>query len=276
MRVDRERMIDVMNKCSMESINVELLEKVKKLAYECGEMIRDKQELRVQNKAEHDFVTSKDIEVSDYLLSRLPGLLPASIVVSEEAPSSVVDPSVPRWIVDPIDGTTNFMFDSGLYAVSIGLLVQDEPVLGVVYNPAADEMFSGLSGHGAFLNDREFRVNGNETLGGTVILVETNPYGDRNSNITFHMMRKVFQKSIDIRVLGSAALDICYVACGRGGAAVMESIKPWDYAGAGAILKAAGGEITDWSGQKNRYLGSEGVVASNGRLHAEILAEIGA
>jgi len=101
----------------MIGINAKLLEVVKRIAFECGKIVRDRNDLCTKSKAEYDFVTNKDIEVSNYLIEQLPKLLPSSIVLSEEEKRDVIDPSVPRWIVDPIDGTTNFIYDLGLYAM---------------------------------------------------------------------------------------------------------------------------------------------------------------
>lgn len=258
----------------MKGINANLLENVKRITFECGKIVKNRNDFWMKSKAEYDFVTSKDIDVSNYLIEQLPKLLPTSIVVSEEEKRDAIDLSVPRWIVDPIDGTTNFIYDYGLYAISIGLIVQNEPVLGVVYNPATNEMFSALEGYGAFLNEKSIHVNMDEAINQSLILVDTNPYGDRDNNVSFDMIKKLFLKSIDIRVIGSAALSICYVACGRSGAFVAQSLKPWDIAGACAILRIAGGKNTDRHGKRNCYLENESIVASNMKLHSEILATV--
>lgn len=250
-----------------------LLSEVRGLVLEASRLFSTGEELRVSAKGAKDYVTQVDLAVSAFLSNRLPGLLPGSRVISEEDTQAPPLDDGYCWIIDPVDGTTNLIYGLPLYAISIGLFWQREPVLGVVYNPATGEMFSGAKGEGAYLNGEPIQVCGDDSIEGTLVLAETNPYGDRTRSRTTEVIGRVFLDCIDYRVTGSAALDVCYVACGRGGVFLSESLEAWDCAGGCAILLEAGGRFTDWQGEPFPFgkKGDSTFLASNGILHDRAL-----
>jgi myo-inositol-1(or 4)-monophosphatase len=257
-----------------------LLEEVKAAAVEAAAMINEGGNLDVKSKGPKDFVTSLDLRISKFLCRRLPELLPGSLVVSEEedeisSANSGGSSSRYQWIIDPVDGTTNLIYGLPLYAVSIGLLQDAKPVLGVVYNPAGGELFSAAEGLGAWLGDQQIRVNRDPKLSVTLALTETDPYMDRDKNLSPELIRSVFNSCIDYRITGSAALDICYIAAGRGGVFFSQTLKPWDYAAGSSLIREAGGSISRWDGSPIPFTGKHSVLASNGLIHKEMLDLIG-
>lgn len=249
-----------------------LLEPVKALAREAGELMTKAGEVTIHVKGEQDFVTETDLAVNDLLVEQLTEIFPEGKIFTEESDDHTLSKTGYTWILDPIDGTSNYIFDLQLSCVSIGLLYQQESILGVVYNPYTKEMFYATKGGGAFLNGEKITVNPVETVKDSIILCETNPYGDRTTSETQAAITRVFQHCIDYRVLGSAALDICYIACGRGTAFMSEGISPWDYAAGEVILKEAGGKSTRWDNSPLTYQGMQSYLASNIRVHDEMLS----
>jgi myo-inositol-1(or 4)-monophosphatase len=250
-----------------------LREKLKQLSVEAAG-IAGGEGLKVQSKGPRDFVTQVDLRISEFLCRRLPALVPGSVVLSEEQNGENTQDAPYRWIIDPIDGTTNLIYGLPLYAVSIGLLEEGRPLAGVVYNPASGEMFSAARGAGAFLGEKPIRVNTDPVLAQTLVLAETDPYLDRDKNRSPELINAVFQDCLDYRITGSAALDICFIACGRGGAFFTQCVKPWDYAGGSVILLEAGGLITCWDNAPLPFEGKHGILATNGLLHREMLDRI--
>lgn len=145
-------------------------------------------------------------------------------------------------------------------------------VLGIVYNPFSNEMFTAVRGKGAFLNGSPIHVSGCTELSEAVCLVGTNPAYRKNSEQVFARIQRLYENSVDIRRMGSAALDLCYVACGRADCYVEEGLFPWDYAAGILIVKEAGGKVTDLQGEEVRIDSNWGhVTISNGILHDRLL-----
>lgn len=250
-------------------MNPTLLNDVCRLVKEAEELFFTGAGLEISNKGSRDYVTQVDLAASEYLVHHLPAILPGSRVFSEElAPSAPIDGGY-CWVIDPVDGTTNLIYSVPLYTISIGLLYDYEPVLGVVYNPASGEMFCAAKGYGAFLNGKPIRVCDDERLEQTLVLVETNPYADRTKTRSYDVIGRVFLDCIDYRVIGSAALDICYVASGRCGVFFAERLRTWDCVGGFAILQEAGGQYTNWQGEAFSFTNTHGesLIASNRKLH---------
>ncbi len=251
----------------------QLLEKVKALVLEIAGSAQLDHAHSIMQKGKQDFVTDVDLAVSTSLCDRLPELLPGSSVISEEGYKGEPGPGY-YWVIDPIDGTNNFIYHLPNFAISVGLLEDRKPVLGVIYAPRLGELYAAAAGEGAFCNDRPIRVCGDETVSGTLIAAETNPYSDRSKNLFPAVLNNINQDCIDYRISGSAALDCCYVACGRVGAFVAENVKPWDYAAGEALVNEAGGKLTRWNGQPMTYYGNSSALMTNGKLHAELLERI--
>ena len=248
----------------------DLLEKVKNLVMDVSAIAKHDGQLQIKEKGAKDYVTETDLKISEALIKGLPSLLEGSIVISEEGDQRNLDNRF-CWIIDPIDGTSNYIFGWREFCISVGLFENGTSVLGVVYSPGTGEMFYAAKDEGAFCNGERIHVSSDHCIGTTLVLAETNPYCDRMKNKYINIFKKVFMDCVDYRITGSAALDCCYVACGRGGLLMAENLKPWDYAAGEIIIHEAGGMFTDWKGRKPDYIGNFEALASNGLIHNEAM-----
>lgn len=227
----------------------------------------------ITKKGLNDYVTQADIAVQDLIRSRLKKICPEYLFMGEEQSEHNIDPEIPTFVLDPIDGTTNFIHDLHFSAVSLALVHHDETVLAAVYNPFSDEMFSAERDKGAFLNGKKIKVSSADELKNAVVAIGTMPYQKNISEAYFQLYQKTFTACTDIRRTGSAALDLCYVAAGRFDCYIENGLKPWDYAAARLIAEEAGGTVSDWSGKKTVTHGyGSAIAASNTKLHAELLS----
>lgn len=222
-------------------------------------------------KGTADFVTKVDFSVEEYLRRELKSLFPETAFISEEQKENHYNPEKDCFILDPVDGTTNLIHHYQHSAVSLALCRQDEAVFGMVYNPFTQEAFVGAKGMGAFLNEKPIHVSGRSELKESLITFGTAPYDKDLSALNFNMFERIFKRCADIRISGSAALDICYIAAGRLEAYAERNLKPWDFAGASVIVTEAGGTIENWEHGKVSFCGNSEVLVSNGRLQEEML-----
>jgi len=224
--------------------------------------------LTIETKGKNDFVTHVDKESERMIIESLKKMLPQSGFIAEEQTSSTVDEKY-NWIIDPIDGTTNFIHGLPPHAISIALKEYDEIVIGVVYEIALEECFYAWKGDDAFLNGNKIRVSSTQKVNNCLIATGF-PYNDYSRMEEFiDTMRYFFQNSHGLRRIGSAATDLVYVACGRFDAFYEYSLKPWDVAAGAFIVEQAGGKITDFSGGNNYLFGKE-IIASNAMVTEEI------
>ncbi len=223
-------------------------------------------------KGKQDFVTQVDIMVQRYLEEALRRRYPQVQFMGEESKKGEIDRKKPVWIVDPVDGTTNLIYDYQMSAVSVGLVIENEPILGVVYNPYTEELFTAQKGEGAFLNGKRIHVSEAKTVQESLIAFGTTPYHKEYAPAVFDLARRFFEQAKDVRRCGAASLDLCYVACGRNDAYFEGNLKPWDYAAGAVILQEAGGALCDWKGRAVRYYENCDILAVNGRLKEEMLS----
>ena len=225
--------------------------------------------LDIEFKGEVDIVTDLDRAAEDQIVSIITSRFPEHGILTEES-SEKLKESVYRWIIDPLDGTTNFAHGFPVFCVSIALEKDGVVVLGVVYDPTRDELFRAEKSDGAYLNDVEIRVSGVETLD-TSLLATGFPYDIRTSreNNLDHFSRFAV-KAQAIRRAGSAALDLCYVASGRFDGFWELKLHPWDIAAGTLIIAEAGGRVTDFSGGPSS-LGCKRLLATNGLIHDEMI-----
>lgn len=226
-------------------------------------------EIMIKGRA--DFVTNVDIGVQKFLRPRLKDMFPDVQFMSEETENSDIDMSSKVWVLDPIDGTTNLIHDYRMSAVSLALVDDGVPLMGVIYNPFTDEIFYAEKGKGAYLNGEKISVTSSEKLENSLISVGTSPYRKELAEQNFEIIKKFFERSEDIRRSGSAALDLCYTACGRCDGYFERNLKPWDYAAGVVILREAGGTVTDISGNEPSYAVPTDIVASNGKIHKAMM-----
>lgn len=229
-------------------------------------------DITVKGKA--DFVTKVDIGVQEFLMPRLREMYPDVQFMSEEKDNSDIDLSGRVWVLDPIDGTTNLIHDYKMSAVSLGMLENGVPVCGVVYNPFSNELYSARKGEGAYLNGKRINVSGAKKMSDSLISVGTSPYYKELADENFDIIKRLFIASEDIRRCGSAAMDLCYIACGRVDGYFEKRLKPWDYTAGIAILREAGGMVTTLRGGEPSYSAPSDIAASNGSIHSALLSLI--
>jgi len=241
------------------------LDAICEVVRECGVSIRDadRSSLRIDAKAGHaNFVTDHDRRVQERLRGALSKIMPDAQFIGEEGTSQRFSPSGKFFIVDPIDGTANFIKDFHASAISVALVVDGAAELGVVYNPYLDEMFSARRGYGAFCNKRRIRVS-NEPLENGLVIFGSAPYDETLRERSFRLAYAYFKRAIDVRRTGSAALDLCSVAAGRAELFFELSLSPWDHAAGALIVEEAGGIVTDIDGNALAYDRKCSVVARN-------------
>lgn len=252
-----------------------LCEKVKVIARETGEYLKTEQLLLnkkdIEHKATRNYVTYIDKEAEMMLVKGLKEIFPNSGFLTEEDTIKFEDREY-TWIIDPLDGTTNYIHGDSPYSVSIALKQGDNIILGVVFDPLANQMFSAVSKGKAYFNGKVMEVSNHSTL--------------KNAYIGFGIPYKLNERGVQIlknaseqfhntsfRIKGSAALEICYVAAGISDTYFHSGLSPWDVAAGSFILECSGGKCTDFSGGNNYLYGRE-LVASNGVIHNEVMKYI--
>lgn len=249
----------------------QLLQEMISAVRACGAIIlnADRTKSGIDEKAGHaNFVTMYDKKVQSELQTKLLAILPEAVFVGEEEDvhASVADGYA--FIVDPIDGTTNFIKDYHTSAISVGLAKDGKRYMGIVYNPYLDEMFTAVKGQGAFLNGNPIHVS-NQPLEKGVVIFGTAPYYEDLAKKSFEMAYQYFCKSLDIRRSGSAALDLCNVAAGRAELFFELRLCPWDYAAGSLIVEEAGGVVTKIDGGALPLNEGCGVLATNAVCRAQ-------
>lgn len=219
-----------------------------------------------------NMVTNVDREIEDYIKKQIRKEFPEDSILAEESPLEKADASR-RWIIDPIDGTTNFAHGLPIFCISIGVEEDGEVILGSVYNPVHKEYFFARKGKGAVLNKKRIYVSKVETLD-TSLLVTGFPYDiHQHPERSLPYFSALIQKAQGLRRLGSAAIDLCYLAMGRFDGFFEVYLNPWDTAAGMLILLEAGGTITDFEGKPYSIYTRE-LAASNGKIQAEMLQVI--
>ena len=223
-------------------------------------------------KQASDFVTRVDKESEVLIISVLKERFPDHYFLAEES-ERAPETDQYRWIIDPLDGTTNYIHQFPVFCISIALEYKREIVLGVVYEPLKDELFTSEKGRGSFLNSAPISVSSVRSLKDCLI---TTGFPFRKKEVIdsyLNLFKNVFLRISDMRRAGSAALDLAYLACGRCEGFFEIGLSPWDIAAGSILIKEAGGVITDFSGG-DEYLATGNVVAGVPSVHNEILTEV--
>ena len=224
---------------------------------------------RVNYKGKINIVTEIDLLSERAILKIVKKNYPDHSILAEESKEQKTG-SEYKWIIDPLDGTTNYAHDFPSYCISIALEKGGKVILGVVYNPLLEELFTVEAGKGAFLNKRGIFVSSTRDLSKS-FLATGFPYDIRESEITnLDHFANFAVRSLAIRRAGSAALDLCYLAMGRFDGFWELKLSPWDTAAATLLVKEAGGKVTDFEGGEFTIY-SEHLLASNGRIHKQML-----
>lgn len=252
-----------------------MLEQIISIVREAGEIVLSAHDVWSQTHEKSsaaDLVTEYDLAVERFLKEKLPPLVPGSLFFGEEEKENASPLTGWVFIVDPIDGTTNFVRGLKHSAISVALAHDGVVEYGVVYDPYKDEIFSARRDGGAFLNGRPIHVS-ERPLDQGVFGMGTAIYDRQFIAPTMRLTEQLFRRSCDFRRLGAAALDLCNVACGRLDLFFEYSLSPWDHAAGGLILIEAGGVLSTLEGRPMDYTRRCSVWASN-RVNGDILREL--
>jgi myo-inositol-1(or 4)-monophosphatase len=231
--------------------------------------------LQVSQKGPGDFVSAADLKAEKILRMELQKARPRFGFLLEEGGEIAGEDTHHRWIIDPIDGTTNFLHGIPHFAISIGLEMDGEIIAGLVFNPITDEMYYAEKGKGAFLNDRRLRVSARSNLNESVIATGIPFHGRPGHEPFLKQLERVMGEVAGVRRMGTASLDLAYVAAGRCDGFWEMGLKPWDIAAGIILVREAGGFITELDGGKN-FMVSGNVVAANPKLHKQLLSLVDA
>lgn len=250
-----------------------LTEEVKKLALETGAYVREERAAftsdKVEQKGSHDYVSYVDKTSEHRIVERLRQLCPEAGFITEEAGTSYDDQPY-CWVVDPLDGTTNFIHDNAPYCISIALRDRDEILIGVVYECVRKELFWAYKGSKAFLNGKEIHVSMQASLDQSFIELGLPYRAEVFGPFITKVISQLYGSVGGLRVIGAAACELCYIAAGRFEGRIEGLLGPWDIAAGSLILKQAGGMLTDFSGSPD-CLDAREVLASNGKIHDELV-----
>ncbi|MBQ8968915.1 MAG: inositol monophosphatase [Bacteroidaceae bacterium] len=259
----------------MEQTLLPLLREVEQVARRAGAFLRREREdftmERVEQKHAHDYVSDVDRRSERLVVDELHSLLPEAGFVTEEGLGTFRNEER-YWVIDPLDGTTNFIHGLRTYAVSIALCKGSEIELGVVYDAAVDEMFSAYRGGGAWLNGRPIHVS-THPFSQALMGVELPYNAEGYASFGLSVLRHLYGRVGGIRMNGSAAIALCHVAAGRLDGWLEKYLGRYDYMAGAIIVQEAGGQMTDFYGSPEFTMG-DNVVATNGQFHDELLSVI--
>lgn len=232
--------------------------------------LRDK----VSSKGGDDanMVTVYDVEIQNFLIEKIKQIIPSAVFFAEEQDN---DKDVTKaeycFVIDPIDGTTNFVHGYLHSCISVAMLCFGKPVFGAVYNPYMDEMFYAVRGEGAYLGNRRISVS-DRPLSRSIVAVGTSPYNKQTmGSDTFRLAYEIYRGCSDVRRFGTAALSLCYVAAGRTDGFFELALSPWDFAASALIISEAGGIVTDIQGEEIGFSAVTSVVAAAPCVHKFIV-----
>ena len=244
-----------------------ILTQIMQAARGAGEIMRnahDAENVRHSKEGHANFVTEYDEKVQEYLIRELSRILPEAAFVGEEEGQETFRESYKKgytFVIDPIDGTSNFMNQYRPSVTSIGLMKDGEPWAGVIYYPYGDDMYSAWKGKGAFKNGRPIHST-EERLSDNLVAFGTSPYYvPEVSHAAFEMAFHYLSRCIDVRRSGACAYDLCMVACGATGLYCEPCVSLWDYAAGACIVQEAGGLVTDLWGKPLSFTGKSSILA---------------
>lgn len=239
------------------------------LARDFGEV----EQLQVSVKGPGNFVSAADHKSEETLFRELSKARPGYAFLMEERGQVEGPDKSHRWIVDPLDGTTNFLHGIPLFCISIGLEREGEVVAGVIYNPILDELYAGERGQGAFLNNRRLRVAARKTMSDAVVSIGIPHRGRGDQGLFLAETKGLMPQVSGLRRTGSAAIDLAWVASGRFDGYYEHGLQPWDIAAGMLLVREAGGIVSDLAGSPGVFA-TGNVVAGNAVVHRGILATL--
>ena len=227
------------------------------------------EQLQVSQKGPADFVSTADLKAEKTLRAELTKARPTYGLLMEESGAKAGSDSSHRWVVDPLDGTTNFLHGIPQWSISVAVERDGEVIAGVVYNPISDEMFWAEKGQGAYLNDRRLRVSARRRMNEAVLGTGA-PFLGHGDSVTFEAELSALMPQIaGVRRFGSAALDLAFVAAGRFDGFWETGLNAWDVAAGLILVQEAGGYVTEIGGGRNPLAGGS-ILAANTHLHVQI------
>lgn len=251
--------------------------KVREIALQAGAFLRNERSTfdysKVEKKNAHDYVSYVDKESERRIVAQLHELVPEAGFIAEEGSGSLTTEEY-CWLVDPLDGTTNFIHNIAPYCVSIALRNREELLLGVVYEVCRDELYWTYKGAPSYLNGEEIHVSCVSDMDEAFVALGFPYDSHRYKPLAEHIVHALYGNVGGLRLQGAAAAELCYVAAGRFEVRIEGLLGPWDIAAGSIILMNAGGKVTDYSGGEDFYSGRE-VLATNGKLHDEFLEIVG-
>jgi len=257
---------------NLEKICFETVELAKKTGTFIMSQVNNIPTDEVKVKGLHNFVTYVDTTSEKQLIEGLSQILPGSGFIAEEGTSTFKSDRY-NWIIDPLDGTTNFIHGLAPFAISIALMDGNETIAGVIYEMNLNECFYAWKGSKAYLNGKEINVSSASFIKDSLIATGF-PYYDYDRLTPFMNSLAYFMKnSHGMRRLGSAATDLAYVACGRFEAFYEYSLSPWDVAAGAFIVQQAGGKVSDFKGNNDYIFGKE-IIATNSGIYNEFLTQV--
>jgi myo-inositol-1(or 4)-monophosphatase len=224
---------------------------------------------QIKHKSQGNLVTEADLLSEKFIIELLTGEYPDCNILSEESNSSAPTTDC-TWIVDPLDGTNNYVFGVPFFGVNVALVKGEDILLGVTYDPLRGELFRAEKGRGAYLNDSPIQVSKESLLREAVIGFDLG-YSQERGKEMLDVANKLWGRVHCVRLLGSSALGLAYVACGRISLYYHRYLFPWDIASGLLLVREAGGKVTDWQGNPASYRSKE-IIAANRTLHREFMA----
>ena len=218
-----------------------------------------------------DLVTVADHKSEEFIIGELQKAFPTHDIISEETGGRANPSSEFRWVIDPLDGTTNFAHSYPAFCVSIGIQKNGQSFMGAVYNPYYDEFFFAERDKGAFLNQKPITVSKTREISKSLLLTGFAYDRRERADHYLRLFRALMMRCHGVRRAGAAALDICSVACGRAEGYWEENLKPWDTAAGWLILEEAGGQVSDFKG-KSFAIEKKQILATNGKIHEQMIA----
>lgn len=250
-----------------------LLHETKLVAYEAGQFLINElgkfSDEFIEQKSMNQLVSYVDKQAETLIVSGLQLVLPDAGFITEEATIATQHQSL-MWVIDPLDGTTNFMHGIPVFSVSIALLKDGEPIIGVVYEPSRNEMFAAGKNLGAFLNDAPISVKQNDLLSNSLLATGFPYYDFAYLNAYIEVVKSLMKNTRGIRRMGSAAIDLAYVSCGRFDGYFEYGLSPWDVAAGILLVNEAGGKTSNFSGGNDAIFNRE-VIAGSEKIHQQIL-----
>ena len=261
-----------MNMTDLEFIRISACEIIKST----GKFIKEEKDKItpdvVKSKGIHDFVSYVDLTAERKLVDGLKPLIPDAGFIAEEGTDKSRSEEY-NWIIDPLDGTTNFIHGLSPFAISVALMYKSEIILGIIYEISLDECFWATKDNAAFLNGKIISVTETSLISGCLIATGFPYYDYSRINQFLGSLEFFMRNSHGVRRLGSAATDLAYVACGRFDAFYEYSLSPWDVAAGAFIVQQAGGKVSDFKGGDDYIFGKE-IIASNNNVYLEFLSDI--